>query len=98
MIPVYGYPDFKRKLTTNPKWIARGLTVLCDGIPGVRLTQVDRLSINFMVRQLEFTTGGGLPWALDSGKGRDAIACVRRFAPAIYKFYRKKYQLPEATA
>jgi len=92
MIPKYTYSDFKRKLCSNPKWIARGLSILNDGIPAAgpaagKLLDSEELSIRVMVRQLAFAMDGGLPWTLDSNEGKDAILLVRRHAPAIYNYY-----------
>ncbi len=98
MIPKYTYSDFKRKLCSNPKWIARGLSILNDGIPAAgKLLDSEELSIRVMVRQLAFAKDGGLPWTLDSHEGVDAILLVRRHAPAIYNYYVQLHRVPEKT-
>ena len=98
MIPKYTYSEFKQKLKTNPKWIARSLRILLDGIPAVKLLDSEKLSISVMVNQLAFARSGGLPWTLDSHEGVDAILLVTRYAPAIYKYYVQKHTTPKATS
>jgi len=98
MITKYKYADFKQKLMTNPKWIARGLRILDKGIPAAKLLASEKLSISVMVNQLAFARSGGLPWTLDSHEGVDAILLVTRYAPAIYKYYVQKHTIPEAAS
>ena len=98
MIPPYKYLDFKQKLMTNPKWIARGLQILLDGSSGAKLLDSEMLSINIMVNQLAFGRNGGLPWTLDSHEGVDAILLVTRYARPIYNYYVEKHTIPEATS
>ena len=98
MIPKYKYDEFKRKLCSNPKWIARGLCILNDRIPGTKLLDSEELSIRVMVRQLAFAKDGGLPWTLDSNEGKDAIFLVTRHAPAIYNYYIQLHRVPETTS
>lgn len=83
---------------TNPKWIARGLSILNEGIPAGKLLDTEQLSIRVMVRQLAFSKDGGLPWTLDSLEGQDAILLVTRHAPAIYKYYVRLHDIPETTS
>ena len=98
MITKYNYCDFKPKLTTNPKWIARGLQILDKGIPGVKLTPSEKLIISVMVNQLAFGRNGGLPWTLDSTSGADAVLLVTRHAPAIYNYYIQSRDVLETTS
>lgn len=93
----YNYTAFKNHLTTNPRWIARGLQVLSDGIPGVELSEAEELSVNYMVRQLAFATGGGLPWTLTNQNGKDAAEFVARHALSIYRHYLKVHTEREKT-
>ena len=95
MITKYNYCDFKPKLTTNPKWIARGLQILDKGIPGAKLLASEKLSISVMVNQLAFGRNGGLPWTLDSTSGADAVLLVTRHAHAIYNYYVQEHAVQE---
>ncbi len=98
MIPKYTYSEFKRKLCSNPKWIARGLLLLNAKIPGLpKFLNSEELSIRVMVRQLAFAKDGGLPWTLDSNEGKDAVLLVTKHAPAIYNYYVQLHRVPEKT-
>lgn len=90
MKPVLDYTEFKRKLCSNPKWIARGLQVLVSMLPIPGLSQEDENRLNYMDRQLAFACGRGLPWPLDSDNRQTARNFVLVYAPALHKFYRAK--------
>lgn len=98
MIVKYNYLAFKNHLIRNPKWIARGLQVLYDGIPGPKFSQTEEVSLSFMVRQLAFGRQGGLPWTLDSDEGRCAVAFVNQYSPSLYKFYTDKLTSRKTTS
>lgn len=98
MTTVYIYQDFKQHLKTNPKWIARGLCVLKNGIPGTNLLDGDIPKIKVMVNQLAYATDGRLPWTLDSAEGRRAVLMVLRYAPAIYNYYVQLLVVSETTS
>lgn len=93
MNPVLAYTEFKRKLCANPKWIARGLTILEgeSSLGILRWSIDDHFALSIMVRRIVADADdGGLPWALDSETGIKAVGFVRQNAPAIYTFYREK--------
>ena len=94
MIPDYGYPEFKRKLCSNPKWIVRGLTVVAYS-PDIA-TPKDIQEILRYLRVIE-NNGQVCPAGVDITRTRPAVL-VRKHAPDIYRFYRKQFAVPETTS
>ncbi len=94
MTTKYNYAAFKTHLTTNPKWIARGLQVLHAKDVDVELLVDDAVRLNYMVNQLAFAKDKKLPWTLDSEYGKEAVKFVTRYAPGIYRFYVRERTTP----
>ncbi len=94
MIPDYGYPDFKRKLCKNPKWIYRGLVVLAHSPDIATPKNIDEILA--YVRAIE-GNGGVCPDWMEAADERPG-AIVRKHAPDIYRFYRKQFEVPETTS
>ena len=89
------YTDFKNKLISKPRWIARAIAVLTYNphLFGIEPSEVQATSdlVSFS-KVIQLNGGLDLPFTLESRDGRDAIKLVRRYAPRLYKYSRLKQQ------
>lgn len=86
-----GYSEFRRKLTTKPKWIARAIMVLTYDPSQFGITETDSLMVEFAV-DIKRNGGKELPYSLETLDGKKAVDLVRRFAPRLYRHSLMKAQ------
>lgn len=92
------YTEFKHKLLTNPRWLARALVVLAFTIKprGISLeAAIELAKLGDVVRRNDelrasFGEQSTLPWAMDSKTGKWAINFVRKQAPSVYNYAKEQ--------